>query len=165
MLSHFSCVQLHAIPWIQPIRLLCPWGFSRQEYWSQQSFLSPGDLPDPGIEPLSLMSLGLAGRFFTTSATREAFLRWCQHLNLITARGENLEVSDLFSLTMVHNWVLLLLNSYNTCSQFLVLLKKDPRIGHWWWDYGLGNHGSWHFICLLYICSSLVSQFNSLGIL
>ena len=30
------------------------------------------DLPDPGIEPMSLMSSALAGRFFTTSATSEA---------------------------------------------------------------------------------------------
>ena len=30
---------------------------------------SPGDLPDPGIEPASLMSPALAGRFFTTRAT------------------------------------------------------------------------------------------------
>ena len=29
-------------------------GFSRQEYWSGLPFLSPGDLPDPGIEPGSL---------------------------------------------------------------------------------------------------------------
>ena len=33
---------------------------------------SPGDLPDPGIEPGSLMSPALAGKFFTTSATWEA---------------------------------------------------------------------------------------------
>ena len=32
----------------------------------------PGDLPDPGIEPASLISLALAGGFFTTSATWEA---------------------------------------------------------------------------------------------
>ena len=31
-------------------------------------FLPPGDLPDPGIEPMSLMLLALAGGFFTTSA-------------------------------------------------------------------------------------------------
>ena len=31
-------------------RLLCPWGFSRQEYWSGLPFPSPGDLPDPGIK-------------------------------------------------------------------------------------------------------------------
>ena len=37
--------------------------FPRQEYWSGLSFLSPGDLSDPGIE---LVSSALAGRFFTT---------------------------------------------------------------------------------------------------
>ena len=36
------------------------------------TFLSPGDLPDPGIEPLFLISLVLTGGFFTTSATWEA---------------------------------------------------------------------------------------------
>ena len=36
---------------IQPARLLCPWGFSRQEYQSGLPFPSPGDLPDPGIKP------------------------------------------------------------------------------------------------------------------
>ena len=41
---------------LQPARLLCPWGFSRQEYWSGLPFPSPGDLPDPEIEPRSLMS-------------------------------------------------------------------------------------------------------------
>ena len=39
--------------------------FSRQEYWSGLSFPSSGDLPDPGIEPVSLRSPALAGRFFT----------------------------------------------------------------------------------------------------
>ena len=47
-------------------------GFSRQEYWSGLSCPSLGDLPDPGIEPASLMSLALADKFFTTSTTWEA---------------------------------------------------------------------------------------------
>ena len=47
-------------------------GFSRQEYWSGLLFPSPGDLPDPGMKPVSLTSLALAGGFFTTSATWEA---------------------------------------------------------------------------------------------
>ena len=38
-------------------------------------FPSPGDLPDPGIEPTSLMSPALASNFFTTSTTWEAQLR------------------------------------------------------------------------------------------
>ena len=42
-------------------------GFSRQEYWSGLLFLSPGDLPDPGIKPVSLTSLALAD----TNATWE----------------------------------------------------------------------------------------------
>ena len=47
-------------------------GFSRQEYWSGLPQSLPGDLPEPGIEPVSPMSPALAGRFFTTSATWEA---------------------------------------------------------------------------------------------
>ena len=38
---------------LQPTRLLCPWGFSRQEYWSMLPCSPPGDLPDPGMEPRS----------------------------------------------------------------------------------------------------------------
>jgi len=34
-------------------RLLCPWGFSSQEYWSGLPCPPPGDLPYPGIEPRS----------------------------------------------------------------------------------------------------------------
>ena len=38
---------------LQPTRLLCPWGFSRQEYWSGLLCPSPGDLHNPGIAPRS----------------------------------------------------------------------------------------------------------------
>ena len=38
----------------QPARLLCPWGFSRQEYWNGLPCPSPGDPPNLGIEPSSL---------------------------------------------------------------------------------------------------------------
>ena len=47
-------------------------GFSRQEYWSGLPCPPPGDLPDPGIKPISLMFPALAGRFFTASAAWEA---------------------------------------------------------------------------------------------
>ena len=43
--------------------------FSRQEYYSGLPCPPSGDLPDPGIEPASLRSPGLADGFFTTSAT------------------------------------------------------------------------------------------------
>ena len=38
---------------LQPSKLLCPWGFSKQEHWSGLPCPSPGDLPSPGIEPRS----------------------------------------------------------------------------------------------------------------
>ena len=40
---------------LQPTRLLCPWGFSRQEYWSGLLCPPLGDLPSPGIEPSSAL--------------------------------------------------------------------------------------------------------------
>ena len=45
--------------------------FSRQEYWSGRPYSPARDLPDPGVEPRSLTSSALAGRFLTSSATRE----------------------------------------------------------------------------------------------
>ena len=48
------------------------WGFSRQQYWSGLPCPTQGDLPNPGIEPTSLLSPALAGRFSTTSTTWEA---------------------------------------------------------------------------------------------
>ena len=45
-LKSLSRVRLSVIPWtIQSV------AFSRPEYWSRWPFPSPGDLPDPGIEP------------------------------------------------------------------------------------------------------------------
>ena len=49
-------------------------GFSRQIYWSGLPFPAPGDLPHPGIEPISLVPPSVAGRFFTCWAIREALM-------------------------------------------------------------------------------------------
>ena len=46
-----SCIRLFVTHGLQPTRILCPWGFSRQEYWSGLPCPPPGDLPNPGIEP------------------------------------------------------------------------------------------------------------------
>ena len=50
-LSH---VRLFATPWTVAYQTPPSMGFSRQEYWSGLPFPSPGDLPDPGIKPMSL---------------------------------------------------------------------------------------------------------------
>ena len=47
-------------------------GFPRQKYQNGLSFPTPGNLPDPGMKPVSLLSPTLAGRFFTTCVTWEA---------------------------------------------------------------------------------------------
>ena len=46
-----SRVRLFATPWTAAYQAPPSVGFSRQEYWSGLPFASPGDLPDPGIEP------------------------------------------------------------------------------------------------------------------
>ena len=58
-----SRVRLFATPWTVAYQASQSIGFSRKEYWSGLPLLSPGDLPDPGIEP---GSPALAGSFFTT---------------------------------------------------------------------------------------------------
>ena len=72
MLSHFSrvglLVTLRTVACQAPLSV----GFFRQEYWSGLPCHPPGDLPDPGIQPMSLVSPALTGGFFTTSATWKA---------------------------------------------------------------------------------------------
>ena len=48
LLSH---VRVFATPWMVAYQAPLSTGFSRQEYWSGLPFPSPGDLPNPGIEP------------------------------------------------------------------------------------------------------------------
>ena len=69
MLSRFSPVRLFATLWTVAFQAPLSVGFFRQEYWSGLPCPPPGDLPDPGIEPMSLTSPALAGEFFTISAT------------------------------------------------------------------------------------------------
>ena len=63
--SRVNSVRPHSLQLQAPLSV----GFCRQEYWSGLPFPSPGDLPYPGIEPVSLTSPALAGRFFTTTHT------------------------------------------------------------------------------------------------
>ena len=48
-----SCVWLFVTPWAVTHQAPLSMEFPRQEYWSRLPFFSPGDLPDPGIEPRS----------------------------------------------------------------------------------------------------------------
>ena len=89
MLSCYSLVCLFAALWMVAHQAPLSMGFSRQEYWSGLAGPLPGDLPDPGTEPMSLMSPALAGRFFTTSITRVDSLGKNLGLNLFVYNDAN----------------------------------------------------------------------------
>ena len=92
MLSCFRCAWLFATLWTVACQALLPLGFSRQEYWSELPSPPLEDLPDPGIEPLSLMSPELISRFFTTRAIWDA-PSW-PHLSLITSQRPHLQTTS-----------------------------------------------------------------------
>ena len=66
-------VQLFATPGTVATRRLCSQDFCRQEYFSGLPFPPLGDLPYPGIEPISLVSPALGGTVFTTEPLGKAF--------------------------------------------------------------------------------------------
>ena len=62
VLSHFSHVRLFVTPWTLSRQAPLSTGSSTQECWSGLPFPPPGDLPHPGIEPMSLVSPALAAK-------------------------------------------------------------------------------------------------------
>ena len=62
-----------ATPWTVACQIPLSMGLTRQEYWSGLSVLSPGALPDPGIE---LTSPALPSGFFTTEPPRKPSEGW-----------------------------------------------------------------------------------------
>ena len=88
MPSHFSCAQFFLTLWTVALQASLSVGFSKQEYWSGLPCPPPGDLPDQGIEPKSLLSpaLGEEEEFFTTSTTLEVL--WFLYKPPKTAEGK-----------------------------------------------------------------------------
>ena len=76
VLSRFSCVLLFVTAWTVARQAPLSIGFFRQEYWSGSPCPPPGDLPNPGIEPATLMSPALAGGFFTTEPPGKPMQIW-----------------------------------------------------------------------------------------
>ena len=84
-----SRVQLFVTPW--KVTYQVPWSveFSRQEYWSGLPFPSPRDHSDPGIKPVPLACLAMAGRFFNSvSPGKPTYL----HLRIYCSLHEGLIV-------------------------------------------------------------------------
>ena len=82
MLNCFSHVQLFEIPWTVAHQAPLSMGFSRQDYWSGLPFPPPGDHPDPGIKPTSLMSPALTDGLFITSIIWEAPMYMCLYKHI-----------------------------------------------------------------------------------
>ena len=66
-----SGVRLFVTPWTITHQAPLSMEFSWQESWSRLPFPTPEDLPDPGIEPTSLVSPGSASGFFTIVPPRK----------------------------------------------------------------------------------------------
>ena len=94
-----SRVRLFATPWTVAYQAPRSMGFSRQEYWSGLPFPSPGDLPNPGIEPGSpalqtdtlpsepLGSLSLLQWIFLTQELNQGLLHCRQILYHMSHKG------------------------------------------------------------------------------
>ena len=86
MLSCSVMSDSFATPWTAACQVRLSMGFSRQRFWSGLSFSSPGDLPDPGIEPVSS---ALARRLFITDHQGSPYIhtythkRMCVYLGLV----------------------------------------------------------------------------------
>ena len=92
--SQFSLIRLFTTLWTTACQAPLFIGFFRQEYWSGLPFLSPEDLPNPGIKPSFLMSPALAGMFFTTSATRKPMGLDLFHESRCPAANQDTSVQD-----------------------------------------------------------------------
>ena len=71
-----SYVQLFATPQTVAHQAPLPWNFPGKKHWSGLPFSALGDPPDPRIEPMSLVSPALSGRFFIDCTTEEVPYIW-----------------------------------------------------------------------------------------
>ena len=120
VLSYFSHVRLFVTLWTVALQAPLSMVFSRQEYWSGLPWPSPGDLPDPGIEPVCLKLPALAGMSFTTSTAWEVLLAleiWkknsvIQPTNLwLFCYGHLIRLVELYNFISISN--LFIIHTYN----------------------------------------------------
>jgi len=134
-------------PWTLARQAPLCMGFSRQEYGNGLPCPPPGHLPDPGIQPISLLSPALAGGFFTTSTVWEAPI----HLLCIC--------KIIYFNRFFHS----LLFCFNYQSQILFLIKKYSSIRLWFmiklYRFIIPNIGHQLFLPFHYYLHTLWSIF------
>ena len=120
-MKSLSRVQLIVTPWAVAHQAPLSMGFSRQEYWSGLPFPSPGDLPNPGIEPRSpaLQADALFSECYRGSGRRHedkrprGRLRFCKPQFLLLQNGDQRLVS-LLQLTVENCCILQFLKMVTT---------------------------------------------------
>ena len=138
------CAQL-----LSPARLLCPWGFSAQEYWSGLPCPPPGDLPNPGIEPSSpeqqvdslpseppgntgVSSLSLFQWIFLTQELNQCLLhcRWILYQLSYWGATDSLSAT-VFKLTCIYIYIHTYIHTYikekQPCQEAINYLIKKGR--------------------------------------
>ena len=129
-----SCVRFHVTPWTTVHQASLSVGFSRQEHWIGLQCPLPGDLPKPGIEPVSPVCPALAGGFFTTEppwkprvTTDEPKLIYYYELKSIVDIRAHCAVYfmgfDKCIMTCIHHYSIMQNNSFNAPE---ILATSDP---------------------------------------
>ena len=104
MPSYFSCVQLCANLWMVAYQSSLSTGFFRQETWRGVLFPLPGNVSNPGIEPVYFMSPALAGRFFTISDTWEVTFGYSLTCHTCSSQPEKNAVQRNILMVSVRSW-------------------------------------------------------------
>ena len=120
MCADTTCVHVQSLSHVQ--LFVTPWTvthqapLSKQECWSRLPFLTPGNLLDPGIEPVSLATSALSGRFFTTMPPGKPHTRVCSAEERGTLVAETLQrfnsYRKMLKRNYLHEFFLLLCKSY-----------------------------------------------------
>ena len=109
VLSRFSHVQLFVT--LRTVALQAPlsMGFSRQEYWSGFPCPPPGDLPNPGIEPVSLAAPALQADSLPLSIREAPCMAWSQPVSSALLKGSFWSPSGLLvSGDLLPSWLSLI---------------------------------------------------------
>ena len=83
-----SCLDSFATQWTVACQAPLNMEFPRQEYWSGLPFPPPGDLHNPGIEPVPLVPPALAGGFFTTEPLGKPLLLISSHYKKLPCQDD-----------------------------------------------------------------------------
>ena len=118
------------IPWSAVCQAPLSMEFSRKEYWSGLPFPTPGDTPNPGIEPVSLASLALGGEpSDKQQVTVKVKVKSLSHVRLfVTPMDSSLPGSAIYGIFQARILKWAAISFFRGSSQPLKTHKKFNRI-------------------------------------